>query len=303
MSEPRGVRLVEVRREDWSAGVGHAFSFTLPAPRSSSGFRARRRSDWPARRRRRCSVRAHPLVGGARADRDGRRAAGGGRGGARSRPGALVGCRWCRAWRWWSRRWAFEVVLGCRLFLLAAEAAAGVRDADRGGTRGSRRSTPVARERRRLASRAVQDATGRRDRGARPAAAVRCSSAQRSPAPRRARCGAGATAAARARAAAARDDASIRGVALLELLISSPMSALYGAEPDRLTTGGRARPLPAHVVSPGRGIRVGGGPHGPGTVAAAEFRVTVWLLAKSVSARRVPASRRAGRLAERRKRA
>lgn len=31
-----------------------------------------------------------------------------------------------------------------------------------------------------------------------------------------------------------RGDASIRGVALLELLISSPMSALYGAEPERL---------------------------------------------------------------------
>ena len=31
-----------------------------------------------------------------------------------------------------------------------------------------------------------------------------------------------------------RDDVSARGVALLELLISSPTSALYGAEPDRL---------------------------------------------------------------------
>jgi len=31
-----------------------------------------------------------------------------------------------------------------------------------------------------------------------------------------------------------RDDVSTRGVALLELLVCSPMSALYGAEPERL---------------------------------------------------------------------
>ena len=41
-----------------------------------------------------------------------------------------------------------------------------------------------------------------------------------------------------------RDDVSTRGVALLELLISSPMSALYGTEPEQLKRElGRARYL------------------------------------------------------------
>ncbi len=53
-----------------------------------------------------------------------------------------------------------------------------------------------------------------------------------------------------------RDDVSIRGVALLELLISSPMSALYGREPERLKREvGRVRYLLSHEprIRPSRG--------------------------------------------------
>ena len=128
---------------------------------------------------------------------------------------------------------AFEVVLGCRLFLLEQRRrqecvtliAAGHEDLP---------LHAVARERGRLASprskarlaRTIEELArpqpfGAHSRSARPPLDARVVGparpllhdlAQQLP----------------------RDDVSSCGVALLELLISSPMSALYGAEPERL---------------------------------------------------------------------
>ena len=66
----RSGTLCEVRREGWSAGVGHAFFFAFPAPYSSSTFRSPRRSEWPGRGGR-AAWRATSARRGARGDRGG----------------------------------------------------------------------------------------------------------------------------------------------------------------------------------------------------------------------------------------
>ena len=125
-----GVRLSQVRREVWSAGVGHAFSSTLPAPCSPSSPRA-----WRSRRPRggRVARRGTSARGSARSDRDARRSGGRGRSRARGRLGTLVvggaaghgdGLRRCGV-----RGRARLSALRAR-----AESTAGVRGADRGGT-------------------------------------------------------------------------------------------------------------------------------------------------------------------------
>ena len=124
----------------------------------------------------------HRLVACAREHGDRRPAAGGGRGRARRRPcvvaaaarvGRRCGGRGAAVWR------------RARVSALPAGAgeAAGVRDADRGGTRGprSRLCGAGAPE---VVQPPVPGATRACDRGARPAAGVWCSSAQRAPAHR-----------------------------------------------------------------------------------------------------------------------
>jgi len=126
-----------------------------------------------------------------------------------------------------------EVVLGCRLLLLLQrrreECVALVAEG-----RDDLPLHPVARERRRLASpryrmrlaRAVEELARPQPVGARPVSARP---------PLDARVVEPLRPLLRELAQQlARDDVSPAGVALLELLISSPLSALYGAEPDRL---------------------------------------------------------------------
>jgi hypothetical protein len=138
---------------------------------------------------------------------------------------------------------AFEVVLGCRLFVLEQrrrqECVALIVE--------GREDLPldaVARERGRLASprnrarlaRAIEELArpqpfGAHPRTARPPLDARVVGPVRPQLHELAQ-------------QLARDDVSTRGVALLELLISSPMSALYGSEPERLKREvGRARYL------------------------------------------------------------
>ena len=126
-----------------------------------------------------------------------------------------------------------EAVLGCRLFLLhqrrREECVALIAEG-----RDDLPLHPVARERRRLASPryrmqlagAVEELARPRPFGGRPVSA-RPPLDARVVGPLRPQLHELAQ-------QLARDDVSARGVALLELLISSPLSVLYGAEPDRL---------------------------------------------------------------------
>ena len=127
----------------------------------------------------------------------------------------------------------FEVVLGCRLFLLEQSRrqecvtliAAGREDLPLDAVARERGRLSSPRSKARLA-RTIEELARPQPFGARPLSArppldarvvgpvrpLLHELAQRLP----------------------RDDVATRGVALLELLISSPMSALYGAEPERL---------------------------------------------------------------------
>ena len=220
----------EVRREVWSAGVGHAFFFTLPAPRSPSGHR---RGD--ARTGRAAAAllgEGHPLVAVlGRIEMLGDQL-------------VVVAAAHAAGLALWSLQGppgmavvfgavAFEVVLGCRLFLLEQSRrqecvtliAAGREDLPLDAVARERGRLARPRNRVRLA-RTIEELARPQPFGAHPLSArppldarvvgpVRPQLhelAQQLP----------------------RDDVSIRGVALLELLISSPMSALYGAEPEQL---------------------------------------------------------------------
>jgi hypothetical protein len=138
---------------------------------------------------------------------------------------------------------AFEVVLGCRLFLLeqrrrqecVALIAEGREDLPLDAVARERGRLASPRNRKRLA-RAIEELArprpfGAHPRSARPPLAARVVGPVRPQLHELAQ-------------QLVRDDVSTRGVALLELLISSPMSALYGSEPERLKREvGRARYL------------------------------------------------------------
>jgi hypothetical protein len=142
----------------------------------------------------------------------------------------------------------FEVVLGCRLFLLEQSRRQECVSLIAAG-RGDLPLTAVARERGRLASprnrarlaRTIEDLAQPQPFGAHPVNA-RPPLDARVVGPVRPQLQALAQ-------QLARDAVSIRGVALLELLISSPLSALYGTEPELLKREvGRVRYLLSHEL-------------------------------------------------------